>query len=78
MGMRSDEMGRQGKLELGRQLFNRTRTAAQDNSATGDHGGISVNVTEHGAEFHDITGGETVAVRVYEEAILITTTTDDE
>jgi hypothetical protein len=78
MGTRGNEIGKRGKRELGRELFNRTRTAEQASCATGDHGGISVNVTEHGAEFHGITGGETVAVRVYEEAILITTATDNE
>lgn len=78
MGTRGSDINQPDtKIELGRELFVRTRVAKQATCATSDHGGISVNVTEHGADFHGVTSGDNLTVQVYEEGILITPNDDE-
>lgn len=62
---------RESKVDLGRELFARDRTAQQPPDAAGDHSKIRVNVTEHGAEVHGIKKGQEISVRVFERGILI-------
>lgn len=61
----------ENKVGLGRRLLAKKRTAQQEQHAKGDHAGVSVNITETGAEINGILEGDEVYVCVHERGIII-------